>query len=91
MSDDGPRKLINQVDDFIHELEQKNFEETNEPCDLKHEVLADNHFEHFLPDETLKMYDPQKDELGKDARAEKKVAVHAKTRPKLSEPEKSFN
>lgn len=73
--DQDPEKLLEAVEDYIRSQEKDVFGIVAPKCDLKDKILADNHYEHYLPNEQLEMYTPENNEAKTEAQKEKHVEV----------------
>ncbi|CAI2377547.1 unnamed protein product [Moneuplotes crassus] len=86
-TEENPLKLLKATEKYIRQIEKELYGLENPYCDLKHQILADNHYEYYDPIEMLQMYRPHKEETAK------KVGKKQSKSPnyQLSEPEKAFS
>ncbi|CAI2377129.1 unnamed protein product [Moneuplotes crassus] len=83
-----PDKLVKNVEEYIRTFEKDLYGVENPKCDFQNQILAENHYEYYLPNTELDMYLPSHNEVQTEAQISKHIDT--RTSPRLSEPEKSF-
>lgn len=57
-SDKGPRSLVEAICKYLNDLEMELYGKSEGECDYKQDIVADNHYSHYLPYYEVKQYEP---------------------------------